>query len=224
MVSALEKSLGYRFENPKLLEQALTHPSLGRKQNNQRLEFLGDSVLGTVVARMLYEHFPRETEGALARRHAALVCGAALVKMAHIIGLPEHMKLAPSEAAAGGRLNPTNLEDACEAVIGALFLDGGYAAAEKFIVPLWEPIAAAEIKPPKDAKTGLQEWAQGRALPLPDYKVTRTEGPAHQPRFTIELTVHGYSSVTAEASTKRAAEQKAAQQLLHILENGKDSA
>lgn len=206
--------LEYTFRDAHLLQEALTHPSLGRGVNNQRLEFLGDAVLGAVVARLLFEMFPKENEGELARRHAALVCGDTLAKVAEQVGLGAAMQMAGSEAATGGRSNPTNLEDACEALIGALFMDGGYAAAEGFIVPRWRELAKAVAAPPKDAKTALQEWSQGRGLPVPSYTVVESSGPAHAPVFTIEAKVEGQEPVRATAASKKQAEQAAAKMIL----------
>lgn len=214
----LEEHIGYRFRKAELLQEALTHPSLAREINNQRLEFLGDSVLAAVVARLIYDMFPREAEGELARRHAALVRGETLARVAREAGLGEALLMAESESLAGGRLNPTNLEDACEALIGALFLDGGYAAAEAFILPRWRPIARESKIPPKDAKTALQEWAQARGLPVPAYAVTAMEGPSHAPIFTVEARLPGHDPATATAPTKKQAEQAAAGELLSVLE------
>ncbi len=207
-------TLGYSFRDPSLLEEALTHPSLGKKRNNQRLEFLGDAVLGMLVSRLLFDLFPKETEGELARRQAALVCGPTLAQVAKEARLGAHLRLANSEEAAGGRDNPTNLEDACEALIGALYIDGGIEAAAAFVLPRWEKLAKSLKAAPKDAKTSLQEWAQARGLPVPSYTVLESEGPAHAPVFTIEARVQGYEPVTATAPNKRAAEQSAAAELL----------
>ena len=206
--------LDYEFRNERILSQALTHPSMAGKSNNQRLEFLGDAVLGAVAARLLFELFPDESEGELARRHAALVRSETLAAVAREIGLGEALAMAASEAGAGGRDNPANLEDACEALIGALFMDGGYAAAEAFILPRWTALARDTPAPPKDAKTALQEWAQARGLPVPSYHVRNTQGPAHAPLFTIEVQVQDHGHASASAASKKAAEQQAAELLL----------
>lgn len=211
---ALEKTLGYQFKNSALLTLALTHPSLGKGENNQRLEFLGDAVLGLAVAKILYELFPAEQEGELARRLAALVRGETLAQVARDISLGEHLAMTESESQAGGRSNPTNLEDAMEALLGALYLDGGLPAAEQFILPRWSALAKSVAIAPKDAKTALQEWAQAKGLAVPTYTLKATTGLAHAPEFTIEVTVQGYSSVEAKAASKRAAEQLAAGLLL----------
>ena len=210
MTQTLLTHIGYQFCDPELLELALLHPSLARPTSNQRLEFLGDAVLGAVVARILYDMFPNEQEGELARRHAALVCGATLTQVAKDIGLGDALRVASGEA----RDNASNLEDALEALIGALFLDGGFAAAEGFILPRWRELAGKVSAPPKDAKTALQEWAQARGLPIPGYLVLETEGPAHAPLFTVEVCLQGHPTAQAQAGSKRAAEQLAAAQLL----------
>jgi ribonuclease III len=209
--------IGHIFKNPALLELALTHPSADKSKNNQRLEFLGDAVLGTVIAKLLYELFPNEPEGELARRHAALVRGETLAQMGRDIGIGAAINLASSEAKLGGRDNPSNLEDAVEALIGALYLDGGLQAAENFIFPRWKKLAEKTVAPPKDAKTALQEWAQARGLPVPTYRVKEATGPAHAPEFTMEVTLPGYPTARASAASKRAAEQLAAEELFKII-------
>ncbi|NBX03354.1 MAG: ribonuclease III [Alphaproteobacteria bacterium] len=198
-----------------LLHLALTHPSLAKEQSNQRLEFLGDSVLGAVVAHLLYQLFPNEQEGELARRLAALVRGETLTLIAREIDLAAALRLAAGEA----RDNSSNLEDALEALIGAIYLDGGFDAASSFITPRWKPLAEKTIAPPKDAKTALQEWAQGRGLPIPVYSVLETTGPAHAPLFTVEVQVQGQAPTSAQANAKRAAEQLAAAELLERVKN-----
>jgi ribonuclease-3 len=227
LAEALADTFGHRFANPDLLREALTHPSASapgagkpsrarpaRQRGYERLEFLGDRVLGLVVADLLYNAFPQEAEGALAKRLAALARKDTLASVATAAGLGAHLVLSKAEAQAGGRQNPTLLSDACEAVIGALYLDGGLAAAAGFIGRYWHPLMAAEARPPQDAKTTLQEWAQGQGLPLPVYRTVRTEGPPHEPLFAVEVQVEGISPVTGAGRTKRAAEQAAAGALL----------
>lgn len=216
----LQERIGYKFRDSELLKRALTHPSLAKKENNQRLEFLGDAVLGMVVARIIYDIFPHEQEGELARRQSALVRGETLAQAARDIGLGTALKVATSEIQSGGRDNPSNLEDAFEALIGAIYLDGGISAVEEFITPRWSDLARSIASAPKDAKTALQEWAQGKGLPLPVYKLLETIGSAHAPIFTMEVTVADHGSATAKAPSKRAAEQMAAAILLERLENG----
>ncbi len=216
-ITALNTLLGYQFQNSTLLTLALTHPSFNKTTNNQRLEFLGDAVLGLVVAHMLYEAFPSESEGELARRQAALVRGETLVEIAKEAALGTHLQLSASEIASGGRETDSNLEDMVEAIIGALYLDGGMAAATPFIQRHWQSKLESASAAPKDAKTSLQEWAQGRGLPLPVYTVIENSGPAHAPVFTIEVSVKGYPAAKATAASKRTAEQAAAKALLDTL-------
>jgi len=222
---ALAEILGHDFDDPQLLTLALTHPSAtgtderedARLNNYQRLEFLGDRVLGLAIAALLFERYPREREGRLARRHTQLVRKEALTRIARGIGLGAFLVMSKGEEEAGGRENAATLADCCEAVIAALFLDGGMPAAERFIHAYWMPLMEAAEAPPKDVKTALQEWTQARALPLPDYKVIANEGPDHRPVFSVELSVKGQPTVTATGSSKRAAEKAAARKLLEAI-------
>lgn len=209
----LAARLGHVFARPWLLHEALTHPSMagaGPGRTYERLEFLGDRVLGVIVADLLFHRFPDESEGDLARRHSALVRREALFEVAREIGLGSHLMLSKGEAESGGGDNPAILADACEAVIAALFLDGGLEAAARFVTAHWKERMEAEARPPRDAKTALQEWAQGAGKPLPSYRVVSTEGPPHEPVFAVELRVEGVEPVIARGPTKRAAEQAAA--------------
>lgn len=222
MGDLFENAEWHDFRESELMKLALTHPSCakvkdGAPYNNQRLEFLGDAVLGMVVAEMLYQMYPQEQEGELARRLAALVCGSVLVTVAQQIGLGEALILSESEAQHDGRTNPSNLEDACEALIGALYLDGGMDAARQFIYQHWNELARSVTHAPKDPKTALQEWAQARGLPLPLYTVIHEEGPAHAPQFTVRVSVKANGEAEAIASAKRHAERDAAEKLLAML-------
>ena len=221
-LTALAARLGHSFKNPRLLTQALTHPSAveAGSRSYERLEFLGDRVLGLIVADLLLAKFPKEAEGALARRLAQLVRRETLAQVAAELDLGRHLILARSERQAGEETNPALLADACEAIIAALYLDGGLAAAQAFVEPLWAPLLAADRKPPQDAKTALQEWAQGRGLPLPDYRELQREGPAHGPVFTVEVSVRGEPPAMGEGRSKRLAEQAAAGALLRRLDTG----
>jgi len=221
--AGLEDALGHRFENPQLLTQALTHSSAARDRldANERLEFLGDRVLGLVLAGLLLEVFPGEKEGAIAYRFSALARSESLARVAQEIDLARHIELSSSEEGAGGRENAGILADCCEAVIAALFLDGGLEAAETFIRRYWRPLMDENPAPPKDAKTMLQEWAQAQGLPLPEYRVTKEEGPAHAPLFTLEVTVHEMKPATGQGPSKRAAEQNAAEAFLARIDSGK---
>ncbi len=173
MLNKLQARLGYRFGKEALLELALAHRSQGyidetnHPLNNQRLEFLGDAVLGMVIAEMLYFHFPQAAEGDLSKRLVALVNGATLTEIATEWELGIVLDLSESEAAHGGRANASNLEDACEAIVGAVYLDGGLEAARALITRFWGARLAQLTTAPKDAKSALQEWAQARSLPLP---------------------------------------------------------
>lgn len=220
MISDIKKLgdiLGHAFASPETLKLALTHPSAAktsRSGDNQRLEFLGDRVLGLIIAEMLYQNFNQEAEGALAKRLAYLVRQERLADIAKNIDLGSYLILSRGEHDAGGRTNPAILADACESVIGALYLDGGLEAARGFIVRYWKDLMHAELDPPQDSKTSLQEWAQGNSLPLPKYVLLETKGPAHDPLFKVEVSLPGFSGVSAEGRSKRQAEQLAASLLL----------
>jgi ribonuclease-3 len=219
----LESILGYTFKKTVLLEEALTHPSKNktlqkRPFSYQRLEFLGDAVLGLVIAEMLYEAFPTENEGNLAKRLAGLVRSETLALVGKKLGIEQFIYMANSEEQSGGRTNQSNIEDVCESLIGAMYLDGGLEPARSFIRTHWAELLEAQPLPPKDAKTALQEWAQGRGKPLPEYKVVSEIGPSHAPEFTIEVHVQGLEPMSATGNSKRAAEQKAAQAMLEKLD------
>ncbi len=221
----LEAALGHRFASPDLLVAALSHSSLGRRGNAQRsgadferLEFLGDRVVALTVAELLTERFPDEAEGDLAKRHAYLVRGEQLAAHAKALGLGEALTLSTSEHQGGGRENPAVLADAFEAIVAAVHLDGGYAAARAIVRRLFEPLVGAETEPPREPKTALQEWAQGRGLSLPRYRTLSREGLAHAPTFTVEVAVDGQLPATAEGASKREAERAAAAALLARLE------
>ncbi len=223
---ALAKTLSYVFHEPSLLKRALTHPSAAMKRkagaadSYERLEFLGDRVLGLIVADMLLRRFPKESEGALARRHTALVRRETLADVAGDLEVNRYLRLAKGEDEAGERENPAILADACEAVIGALYLDGGLETARRVVETALEPYLNSTGKPPQDAKTGLQEWAQARGLPLPQYREVGREGPPHQPTFSIEVCVEGHPPARGEGRSKRISEQSAAQALLKRLKTG----
>jgi ribonuclease-3 len=214
-----ETLLGHHFAQPKLLTEALTHRSAAGAKgigSNERLEFIGDRVLGLVVAEWLIERFPDEREGALGPRLAALVSKPALAAIAEAHGLAAMLAVAPGESKRGVRERSTVLADALEAVIGALYLDAGLEAAQKFIRRVMGDVVDQQFIPPKDPKTALQEWGLKRALPLPAYEVVERSGPAHAPRFVIRVTL-GDASAAGEAGSKRAAEQEAAKNLLGML-------
>jgi ribonuclease-3 len=206
--------LGHEFARPELLHQALTHSSTAGKVTYERLEFLGDRVLGVVVADMLYCGYPDEPEGKLARRFAGLVRKEAVARVAETIELGPHLRLSRAEADQGGAASRTLLADACEAVIAALFLDGGYDIARRFVERWWRPLMAEQEEPPQDVKTALQEWAQARGLALPVYRLTGQEGPAHKPLFDIEVSLPGRPPARGHGRSRRAAESAAAKLLL----------
>jgi ribonuclease-3 len=225
-LQAFEAALGHEFERIALLDQALTHRSAIKAHGKasgayERLEFLGDRVLGLVVAEILVHRFPHEQEGELTRRHTALVRRDSLVRVARRIGLGDYLRLSKGEAEAGSRASPTLLADALEAVIAALFLDGGLESARGFIERHWVPLLEEDAIPPRDPKTALQEWAQGQKLPLPTYRTVTVAGPSHKPEFTVAVSVEGYAPEEARGRSKRAAEQAAAEALLGRVTDGK---
>jgi ribonuclease-3 len=225
----LRHIIGYEFNRHELLEEALTHPSAlvperrrrrrptPVKRDFERLEFLGDRVLGLLIADHLWRRFEGEPEGDLTRRHTHLVRREALVRVAETIGLGRYLVLSRAEATAGAAGNPGILADACEALIAAIYLDGGFEAASAFVRRFWEPLIDEMEEPPRDPKTALQEWVQARGLALPAYELVATSGPDHAPLFTVAAYVAGGDPATATASSKRSAEAKAAAILLDRL-------
>jgi ribonuclease-3 len=217
--------LGYRFTRSDLPREALTHRSAlpGRRAaresnagSNERLEFVGDRVLGLVIAEWLAERFPAEQEGDLGRRLASLVSQPVLAQVADEIGLGEALSVAPGEARAGVKRRATVLADALEAALGAIYLDGGLEPAREFVRRAWNDAMITQAAPPKDAKTALQEWAQKRGLDLPAYTVSARTGPPHAPVFVVTVAVGGLTG-EGTAGNKRAAEQLAAENLLPAL-------
>ncbi|MBL4721096.1 MAG: ribonuclease III [Alphaproteobacteria bacterium] len=220
MLDELAALLDHDFKNLAVLNEAVTHGSIGaKKPNYERLEFLGDRVLSLVIADMLLRRFPQETEGDLARRHAALVRREALADVARELRLGVYIILGRSEIDAGGRDNPGILADVCEAIIAALYLDGGLDVSARWIRRHWDAQMALPSEPPKDAKTTLQEWAQSLGMPPPTYTVVSRSGPDHAPVFEISVTVDGHPTRGGEGLSKRAAEQKAAAALLELVGN-----
>jgi ribonuclease-3 len=224
-MDSLEQILGYSFTHPELLEEALTHPSCnlkteaGKPFSYQRLEFLGDSVLGSVISGLLYEHFPHEVEGDLARRKSVLVAKKTIAQIVEKLGIDQHIRFSTTEANAGGAGNHSIREDIGEAIIGALYADGGFDVAKAFVQTHWLPLLQAQEEAPVDAKTALQEWAQGRGLGLPSYELIDQQGPAHEPVFTVQVLVKNQAPATAEATNKREAEQLAAKELLEQVQS-----
>lgn len=222
-LACMEKALGHAFADPELLREALTHRSTTSRRQDlgyERLEFLGDRVLGLCVAAMLYRHFATEAEGKLAVRHTDLVRRETLAEVARQIDLGAHISMSRDAEGSGARENATVLSDVMEALLGALFLDGGLGAAEACVENLWSQRMRETRRPPRDAKTRLQEWALGRGLPLPAYAMLDRSGPDHAPTITVSCAVQGVGEVMAEGGSKRAAEQSAAEELLERVEQG----
>ena len=214
----LEENLGHVFNDKDVLRRALTHASANAKDSNERLEFFGDRVLGLVVADRLYALYPNDSEGALALKLNALVRKEACAMAAEAAGLAEHLILANSEAGSGGRKKAVILAGACEAVIAALYLDGGMAPARAFIERYWAGQFEALNDDMRDAKTALQEWAQARkGGGGPSYHLVNREGPDHAPRFDIEVRIKDVPPALGQGSSKREAEQAAAKAMLESL-------
>lgn len=219
---ALQDRLGHAFRKPELLARALTHPSIASetRPSNQRLEFLGDRVLNLVIAEALFLHDRLADEGQLAPRYNVLVRKETCADVARQIDLGSALKLGRSEMMSGGRRKNALLGDAMEAVIAAVYLDGGLDAAKPIVLRLWgERIEAAEEQA-RDPKTALQEWAQARGMQPPRYIQTARTGPDHAPQFTIEARLENGEAASATAGSKRQAEQAAATSLLNALEKG----
>ncbi len=215
--TALEAVIGYRFNDTALLDHALTHVSAttgDRAGSYQRLEFLGDHVLGLVISDMLFGTFPKADEGELSRRLADLVRRESCADVARAIDLGTALKLGASESNAGGRVRTAILADVCEALIGAVFLDGGYPAAVTMIDRLWGERMRAPVRPLRDPKTVLQEWAQARGLPTPVYREVGRTGPHHSPEFRVTVVLPNHEQVEGLGPSKRAAEQAAAAAML----------
>lgn len=218
----LQARLGYAFKDESLFLAALTHPSrekLGKRASAyERLEFLGDRVLSLVIAEWLFEIFPEENEGQLAKRHAALVSRDTLAVIADSLNLAQLLQLVNPADLSRGRVNI--LSDALEALIGAAWCDGGAEAfmpLRAFIHGEWQPHLNEGAAAPQDSKSALQEWAQARGLPLPFYKVTSQSGPAHAPHYVVRVEVEGNGTAEAEGASKREAEKKAAAVMLEKL-------
>ncbi|MGL9688485.1 MAG: ribonuclease III [Wolbachia sp.] len=227
--NAISKIINYRFKNDAILEEALTHPSLNKRnsknqtENYERLEFLGDSILNMIVSAILFKLFPEEREGALAKRKTDLVCGSTIANVAKEIELGDFIIMNNSERCNGGKCNLKNLENALEALIGAIYIDGGFKSVERFVTQHWKKLAKDMLIPPQDPKTSLQEWTQKNKLPLPEYELAKQTGPAHNPEFTISIRIENYGEVSTCASSKKVAEQKAAELILEKINNSEKS-
>ena len=216
--------IGHVFRNPELLVRAVTHASLSSstRPDNQRLEFLGDRVLGLVMAEALLGADTGASEGQLAPRFNALVRKETCAEVARELGLGEVMKLGRSEMLSGGRRKEALLGDALEALIAAVYLDGGFEAAQRMVLSLWGSRIHAVEADSRDAKTALQEWAQARGMAPPVYTEAARAGPDHQPIFTVEVTLENGAVEAAKAGSKRQAEQAAARALLARMEASDD--
>ena len=219
-LAQLERALGHKFTNVELARQAVTHRSFGAP-HNERLEFLGDSLLNCSVATLLYERFPELPEGDLSRLRAALVNQSSLSEVAIKLGLGDRLRLGEGELKSGGFRRPSILADALEALLGAVYLDAGFEAVRGAVARLMEERLESRDNLPvdKDPKTALQEHVQGRKLQLPRYSVQRTEGEAHDQTFTVECRVDDLGlTATGRGASRRAAEQAAAEGVLAQLE------
>jgi ribonuclease-3 len=217
--TVLEERVGYRFADAAMLEIALTHISALKGARNragsyQRLEFLGDHVLGLVISDMLYRAFPKADEGELSRRLADLVRKETCAEIARNIDLGAAIRVGASENNAGARTRLAILADVCEALIGAVYLDGGYKAAEELVDRLWQERLRATGQPLRDPKTVLQEWAQARGLPTPAYREVARSGPDHNPEFRVAVQLPALAPAEGQGRSKRAAEQAAAAAML----------
>lgn len=214
----LAARLGHDFADPALLNLALTHASARTStkpnEDNERLEFLGDRVLGLAIAELLADRFPDASEGELARWFNHLVRAETCAEVAQDWDLGRFILMSGGEAGSGGRHKKTILANSCEAVLGAIFADGGYAAASAVVRKFWEPHLGELEEAAPDAKSVLQEWAQGKRLPLPRYLEVAREGPDHAPRFTAEVQIEGVAPERGQGANKRAAEQAAALAML----------
>ncbi len=215
----VEDRIGYRFAERALLERALTHMSAlsgarARAGSYQRLEFLGDHVLGLVISDMLFRAFPAADEGELSRRLADLVRKETCADVARQMDLGPAMRLGNSEVHAGGRQRAAILADVCEALIGAVFVDGGYAPAADLVERFWENRMLRPVRPLRDPKTMLQEWAQGRGMPAPSYREVERSGPDHDPEFRVVVELADREPTEGVGRSKRSAEQAAAAAML----------
>ncbi len=218
-LSRLMPLLGYQFEQIGLLQQALTHRSC-KGRHNERLEFLGDAILSMVIAEALYQHFPNAKEGELTRMRASLVKGVTLAEIAGELCIADYLRLGPGEMKSGGHRRESILADAFEAILGAIYLDGGLEVCKERIL-FWFAGRLQRITPQqqKDSKTRLQEYLQGRRLALPVYQVEQTLGEAHNQQFTVSCTIEGRAPVLATGSSRRKAEQDAAHTMLEQIQD-----
>jgi ribonuclease III len=214
---AIAALLGYTFRNRDLLKAALTHGSGRKGKTNttyQRLEFLGDRVLGLVIAEELYVRNPRKAEGALAQNFSVLVRAEACADAARDLNISEHIRVGQKEKAQGMATQTVILGDVMESILGAMYLDGGLEPARALIMRLWDERLSSRSKLVKDAKSFLQEWALAQGKAIPAYRIVSRDGPDHSPNFTIAVTIEGFAEAVASAQSKRNGEQLAAELFL----------
>lgn len=223
MIKELEKIINYEFKNKLLIKEALTHPSISNQDNikvynYERLEFLGDSVLSLVISELLLNKFPNYKEGQLAKKRSFLVSGDMIVKFTSSIEIGNYIFMSKGEEKEGGRSNPSNIENAIESLIGAIYMDGGIKSAKSFIELYWlEPLESKEVEF-ENPKTILQEWLQSRNYSLPSYKIIDSEGSDHSPMFKLELIVEGFQPVYSYGASKKKAEKLAALKFLKMVD------
>ena len=219
--AACEAAIAYRFKDEKLLDRAMTHRSATQGKavewSNERLEFLGDRVLGLVIVEALMLRFPTAREGELAPRLNAIVSRKACAVVGEHLNLGAWLIVDKSERANGGATKPSLLANAAEAILGAVYLDGGLKAAEKFVLRHWAGLLKANTDAPRDPKSALQEWAQGEGLPTPVYRHDGRTGPDHAPLFTTTVLVEGHAPVSASGPSKQHAEREAARAMLETI-------
>ena len=216
---ALLEICGHEFNNLELMQVSITHPSVAgdRTDSYERLEFIGDAVLGLVVSEMLYRMYPDNSEGDLTKKRMALVCGSRVVEIARSLGLGRILRMSKGEMSCGGQNNDSNLENAMEAIIGALYIDGGIEVARNFVAKHWHHAAESMVSVPlTDYKSALQEWSQSKTLPVPEYRVISKIGSEHEPIFTVEVSISSLETEKAVGSgkNKKLAEQAAAKLML----------
>ncbi len=218
-MSHVEASIDYTFKNPNLLLQAMTHPSADSEFNYERLEFLGDAVLGLVISHKLFEAFPNDTEGDLSRKHNSLVMRKSLVNIFKCLGISDHIIMSSAEKNNGGMSNLSTCENIIESIIGAIFLDSGIHSVYKFVDAHWGGIITGMNEAPIDSKTDLQEWTQKKFSSIPVYEVVSKSGADHEPVFCVSVSVWNFDIQYGKGKTKREAEQSAASKMLNLVKN-----
>jgi ribonuclease III len=222
---ALTTNIGYSFNKEKLLQKALTHPSISNisnAENYEVLELLGDAVLSLIATEKLISLYPDSNEGDLVKRRSSLICKTTLAEIAKEIGIGQYINMTFGEESSGGRNNRNILENVLEALIGAIYMDGGYMPASNFFARFWNSRITTMDKVPKDPKSKLQEWSQSQGMDIPNYMVISREGSAHAPVFTIEVTVNSNLTASASGKSKKEAETFAAQKLIEQIEKNNE--